>query len=69
VATYEGPQLEQIVEDFVHHMTRRSVRDKAKEITDRLSEAEKRGDEQRVIELLQQKQDLLFSLKPNLTVR
>jgi DNA primase len=69
VATYEDAELEQIVLDFLDHMRRRTIRQKAKDITNRLSEAERLGDEQRIVELLKQKQNLLFSLKPNPAVR
>ena len=66
VTEYSDAEMEQFIADYLSHMDRKTWKEKAREITQRLSEAEKRGDERLIQELLEEKMLVLSSVKPNL---
>lgn len=66
VAEYNEAEMEQFVADYLSHMDRKTWKERAREITQRLSEAERRGDERLIRELLEQKMLVLSSAKTNL---
>lgn len=59
-------ELERVVWDYVRHVRRESVLEKARNITERLLDAEKRGDENAITELLDQKRQVLAIMKSSL---
>jgi hypothetical protein len=65
VAGYEEDELERVFLDYIRHVERRSIREKAKGITEKMLEAEKRGDEKQVMELLEEKRRVLAFMKMN----
>jgi DNA primase len=65
VAGYEENELEKVLLDYFRHVENKSIKDKAKKITERLLEAEKRGDDKEIIELLNEKKKVLAFFKTN----
>jgi DNA primase len=65
VAGYEEDELETVFLDYLRHIERRSIKEQAKGITERMLEAEKRGDEKQVMELLEEKRRVLAFMKTN----
>ncbi|MCX5806226.1 MAG: DNA primase [Proteobacteria bacterium] len=65
VAGYEDNELEKVLQDYFRHVEKNSIKDKAKKITERLLEAEKRGDEKEIMELLNEKRKVLAFFKTN----
>jgi DNA primase len=65
VAGYEENELEKVLMDYFRHVENKSIKDKAKKITERLSEAEKKGDEKEIMELLNEKKRVLAFFKTN----
>ncbi|MCX5813408.1 MAG: DNA primase [Proteobacteria bacterium] len=65
VAGYEENELEKVLLDYFRHVENKSIKVKAKKITERLLEAEKRGDEKEIMELLNEKQKVLAFFKTN----
>jgi hypothetical protein len=65
VAGYEEDELESLFLDYVRHVERRSIKEQAKGITERMLEAEKRGDEKQIMELLEEKRRVLAFMKMN----
>lgn len=45
VAEYDEEEMEKILSDYLYHAEYRLIREEAKDITERLAEAEKQGDE------------------------
>jgi DNA primase len=58
-------ESKQILSDYMKHMERKQIKEEAQRITERLSEAEKKGDDKEVMELLQQKRQVLAFIKSN----
>jgi DNA primase len=56
-------EAETILRDYFKHLEKGSIRDALRNITQRLSEAEKKGDGAAVNELLQQKQQIITRMK------
>ncbi len=67
-AEFESDEENQqrVVWDYVHHLERESVLQEARRITERLLEAEKRGDDTAVAELLGKKRQILATMKSSL---
>ena len=65
VAGYEEDELEKVFLDYVRHAEKKSIKEKAKGITERMLEAEKRGDEKQLMELLEEKRRVLAFMKMN----
>jgi DNA primase len=66
----DGEELERIVWDYVHHINKEYVLAEARRITEGLSDAEKRGDQTAITELLDRKRQVLAMMKSSLnTVR
>ena len=65
VAGYEEDELESLFLDYIRHVERRSIKEQAKGITERMLEAEKRGDEKQIMELLEEKRRVLAFMKMN----
>ena len=65
VAEYAEDELEMVLQDYFRHVEKKSIKEEAKRITERLSEAEKRGDEKEVMELLREKRSVLAFTKTN----
>ncbi len=65
VAGYEENELEKVFLDYVKHAEKKSMKEKAKGITARMVEAEERGDEKQLMELLEEKRRVLAFMKMN----
>jgi len=65
VAECTEDELKIILQDYLKHLEKNFVKEEAKKITEKLSEAEKRGDEKAIIELLEKKRQMLVFLKTN----
>jgi DNA primase len=64
-AEYNEDDLERVLWDYFKHVEKKFMREESKKITERLSEAEKRGDEEEIMELLQKKRQVLALIKSN----
>jgi DNA primase len=62
-AECDEQEVERIVADYLCHRENRLIREQAREITERLAEAEKRGDEEALQELLERKRNVLTAMK------
>jgi DNA primase len=65
VAECTEDELKIILQDYFKHLEKNFIKEKAKKITEMLSEAEKRGDEKVIIELLEKKRQMLVFMKTN----
>ncbi len=65
VAGYEDNELEMVLLDYFKHVEKKSTKDELKKITERLFEAEKRGDDKEIVELLNEKKKVLAFFKTN----
>ncbi|MCX5798704.1 MAG: DNA primase [Proteobacteria bacterium] len=65
LAECDESEYERVLLDYFKHIERKSIKEEAKKITKRLSEAEKRGDEREIMELLQEKRQVLAFIKSN----
>jgi len=65
VAECTEDELKIILQDYFKHLEKNFIKEKAKKITEMLSEAEKRGDEEVIIELLEKKRQMLVFMKTN----
>ncbi len=63
VADYPDDEMEKVIVDYCHHIERKRLQEEAKKITDRLAEAEQKGDEQALAELLQRKKQMVQSMR------
>lgn len=63
VAEYDEQEMEKILADYLNHAEHRLIREEAKDITERLAEAERRGDEKGLIELLEKKMRVVTAMK------
>jgi hypothetical protein len=63
VAECELQEMERMLVDYVSHMENSLIREKAKGITERLAEAEKRGDMKTLQELLEKKRQVVAAMK------
>lgn len=59
----EGEEAEKVVSDYLCHRENKLIRERGREITERLAEAEKKGDEKALRELLERKRDVLTGMK------
>ena len=60
---YDEHEAEKVVSDYLRHREQKRIRGQAREITEKLSEAEKRGDEAALRELLERKKSVLAAMK------
>jgi hypothetical protein len=58
-------ESKQILSDYLRHIERKRAKEDAQRITERLSDAERRGNEGEVMELLEQKRQVLAFIKSN----
>jgi len=65
VAGYEDNELEMVLLDYFKHVEKKSTKDELRKITERLFEAEKRGDDKEIMELLNEKKKVLAFFKTN----
>jgi DNA primase len=65
VAECTEDELKIILQDYFKHLEKNFIKEKAKKITEMLYEAEKRGDEKVIIELLEKKRQMLVFMKTN----
>ncbi len=65
MAACDEEESTRILSDYLRYVEKKHVREQATKITEKLSEAEKRGDEEAVMELLQQKRQVLAFIKSN----
>jgi DNA primase len=63
VAEYPDDEMEKVILDYCHHIERKRLQEEAKKITDRLVEAEQNGDEQALAELLEQKRQVVQTMR------
>ncbi len=56
-------EMERIVSDYLYHREKKLIREESRGITERLKEAEQRGDEEALRELLQRKRDVLAAMR------
>jgi DNA primase len=59
VAEYPVGEMEKVIRDYCQHIEKKRLKEEAKEITDRLSEAEQKGDERALAELLERKRQVV----------
>ena len=59
VAEYPADEMEKVIQDYCQHVERKKLKEEAKEITDRLAEAEQKGDERALAELLERKRQVV----------
>jgi DNA primase len=59
VAEYPADEMERVIQDYCEHIERKRLKEEAKEITDRLAEAEQKGDERALAELLERKRQVV----------
>ncbi len=64
-AELNDDELEKVLLDYFKHLKKQFVREESKRITEQLSEAEKRGDEGAIMELLEKKRQVLTVIKNN----
>ncbi len=62
-AECDGEEVERIVSDYLCHRENKLIREQGREITEKLAEAEKRGDEEALRELLERKRNALTAMK------
>ncbi len=62
-AECDEQEVERIVSDYLCHRENRLIREQAREITEKLAEAEKKGDEEALRELLERKRNVLTAMK------
>jgi len=58
-------ETEKVFFDYFKHIERQYFKEESKKITEKLSEAERRGDEKEIIKLLEQKRQVLAYMKNN----
>jgi hypothetical protein len=63
VADCDEHEMERILSDYLYHMRNTLIQEEAKGITERLAEAEKRGDEKALQELLERKREVVAAMK------
>ncbi len=63
VAGYEAEEMEKVIVDYCNHIERKKLKEEAREITDRLAEAEKRGDQRAMAELLERKRQFVQGMR------
>ena len=68
-AEYDEPEPERVVLDYFKHLERNFIKEESQRITEKLSEAEKLGDQGEIMVLLQRKKELLNLLKSAMTER
>jgi DNA primase len=59
VAEYPADEMEKVIQDYCQHLERKKLKEEAREITDRLAEAEQKGDERALAELLERKRQVV----------
>lgn len=65
MADYGDDELERVLLDYFKHLKKQFIREESKKITEQLSEAERRGDEGAITELLEKKRQVLTVIKNN----
>ncbi|MGD0228943.1 MAG: DNA primase [Syntrophorhabdales bacterium] len=63
VAEYDEQEMERIVSDYLYHRENKLIREESKGITTMLAEAEKRGDEEALRELLERKRTMMAAMR------
>ncbi len=63
VAEYDEHEMDKILTDYLYHAEYRLICEEAKDITERLAEAEKQGDEKTLRELLEKKMQVVAAMK------
>lgn len=63
VADYDQHEMERIVSDYLCHVESNVIRGESKEITEKLAEAERRGDIEALRELLEKKKQVVAAMK------
>jgi DNA primase len=58
-------ELERVLLDYFKHLKKQFIREESRKITEQLSEAERRGDEGAIMELLEKKRQVLTVIKNN----
>lgn len=59
VSDYPADEMEKVIQDYCQHVERKRLKEEARQITDRLAEAEQRGDERALVELLERKRQVV----------
>lgn len=65
VAQQSDEEMERALYDYLRYVERKSIKDKARQITERLAEAEREGDTEKVAELLAKKSEVLRQIRQN----
>ncbi len=63
VAEYDRQEMEAVVTDYLYHIRNSLIQEEARGITEMLAEAEKRGDETALRELLEKKKQVVAAMK------
>lgn len=58
-------ESEKVLSDYFKHIERQYLKEESKKITEKLADAEKRGDREAIVELLEQKRQVLTHIKNN----
>jgi DNA primase len=64
-AEYDELESERVVIDYFRYLEKNSIKEESQRITEKLSEAEKRGDEEEIMKLLERKRKVLGLMKSN----
>jgi hypothetical protein len=65
MAGCDEAESKKILHDYLKYIEKKYIRKEAQRITEKLSDAEKKGDDKMVMELLQQKRQVLAFIKSN----
>ena len=65
MAECDETESRRILSDYIRHVEKKYMKEEAERITQRLSEAERNGNDEEVMELLQQKRQVLAFIKSN----
>ena len=65
MAECDEAESRKILSDYIKHVEKKYMREEAERITEKLSEAERSGNDEEVMELLQQKRQVLAFIKSN----
>jgi len=64
-AEYDELEAERVVIDYFRYLEKNSIKEESQRITEKLSEAEKKGDSEEIMKLLERKREVLGLMKSN----
>ncbi|HVN23908.1 MAG TPA: DNA primase [Syntrophorhabdales bacterium] len=63
VADYDAEEMEKVILDYCQHIERKRLKEEAREITERLAEAEQKGDQEALAQLLELKRQVVQGMR------